>query len=222
MKSASELANYWICDIGKIGQVLGTMALDALSAATPVADPTLSFAATQFNLPVVNQAFQAMFLIGVLDHRQAYNYDPTTPLSIANEPEVQTEVDHLTIGELELLTVPGELLPELAIGGYDGAFTPPGQDIIDADNPLPPDLSAAPAGPYLLDRLSSPHRWIVGLGNDEVGYIVPKYNFKLADVGPYIIEAQGDHYEETNSLGPETAELIDQQVVRLVEWSSSR
>ncbi len=31
-------------------------------------------------------------------------------------------------------------------------------------------------------------------------------------------EAEGDHYEETNSMGPETATLIDDAVAQLLEW----
>jgi hypothetical protein len=67
--------------------------------------------------------------------------------------------------------------------------------------------------------MAGEYNWIIGLGNDEVGYIIPPYNFQLHESTPYLQDADGDHYEETNSLGPETAPLIEDAVTRLLEWS---
>ena len=39
-----------------------------------------------------------------------------------------------------------------------------------------------------------------GLGEDYIGYIVPAYNYALDPADPYIVEAEGDHYEEVYSL----------------------
>lgn len=200
-----------------VGQLVGEMALDAVEAAEPAVMPDLWFRRATLTLPVENVAFQAMFILGVLAHRQVYDYDPEQQIDEDNEPTVRTEVDLIGIGPLTLVTIPGELLPELAIGGYDGAFTPPGSDIVDPNNPNPPDLSAAPAGPYLLERVGGDHVWVLGLGNDEVGYIIPPYNFEVSDAA-YLTEAEGDHYEETNSLGPQTATLIESMVDQLVAW----
>ena len=54
--------------------------------------------------------------------------------------------------------------------------------------------------------------WIVGLGNDELGYILPEYDFILDDSLPWFNEAEGDHYEETNSLGPQTHAYVREQI----------
>ena len=203
-----------------VGQLVGEMALDAVAQAEPAAVPDLWFRRATLELPVQNIAFQAMFILGVLDHRQVYDYDPEEPIDEDNEPFVHTEVDLIGIGPLTLLTIPGELLPELAIGGYDGSFTPPGADIVDPNNPNPPDLSAAPQGPYLLERVGGGYDvWILGLGNDELGYIIPPYDFVVSEAA-YLSEAEGDHYEETNSLGPQTATLIEAVVDQLVAWSA--
>jgi hypothetical protein len=202
-----------------VGQLVGEMALDALDAAEPVAHAELWFRTERFFMPVDNIGFQTMFLLGVIGHRQIWNYDPDQQLSEFNVPEVETEVDLVGLGPLRILTVPGELLPELAIGGYDGSFTPPGVDLVDPGNDLPPDLSAAPTGPYLHERIGGEPSWILGLGNDEIGYIIPEYDFVVADVGAYLFEAGGDHYEETNSLGPQTAPLIEGAADRLISWT---
>lgn len=201
-----------------VGQLLGELALDALDSATPATDPYLAVRGHRFYLPVVNQGFQVMFELGVFAHRAVYHYDPDQIIDADNQPDVETEIDLIEIGPLQMLTIPGELLPELAVGGYDGSFTPPGVDLVDPSNENPPDLASAPEGPYLLDRLSGEQNWILGLGNDELGYIIPPYDFQVDDAIPFFVEAPGDHYEETNSLGPDTAPTIEAEVIKLLEW----
>jgi hypothetical protein len=66
----------------------------------------------------------------------------------------------------------------------------------------PPALSEAPQGPYLKEKMPGEVIFVVGMGHDELGYIVPSYDFKLSEDGAYFFEAEGDHYEETNSVGP--------------------
>ena len=60
-------------------------------------------------------------------------------------------------------------------------------------------------------------RWIIGLGNDELGYIVPEYDFVLAETMPWVNEAEGNHYEETNSLGPNMASIVEEFADLLME-----
>jgi hypothetical protein len=119
-------------------------------------------------------------------------------------------------------SVPGELLPELAIGGYDDPLQPHTdlETIIGDDNPNPPDLSQAPSGPYIKDLMQGEYNWIIGLGNDELGYFVPSYNYQLSDTSPYLQQAEGDHYEETNSLGPSAYPIIETEVQRVLNWAA--
>jgi hypothetical protein len=205
-----------------IGHMMATQALQSLEGAPPADEPTVAVRTAQLYLPIYNTGFQALFLMGVFE-REAYNYDTTLPVSPANRPELLTEIDVFDLGPIRMLTIPGELLPELAIGGYDGSHTNIGESddlIVDAESPLVPDLSLAPAGPYLKEQMGAAHGWIVGLGNDELGYIIPPYNFILSDRLPYLDEAEGDHYEETNSLGPETAPRVLEMAATLLEWSA--
>jgi hypothetical protein len=203
-----------------IGHVMASQALDALAVASVETAPDLTLRATEVFLPIHNFAFQAMFLMGVFE-RDAYNYDPEAPLDQFNVPELKTEMDFLGVGPIRILSVPGELLPELAVGGFDGSHTNIGNSedpIVDLEQPNAPDLAAAPAGPYLKERMGGAHNWILGLGNDELGYIIPEYNFVLDEQVAYLREAEGDHYEETNSLGPATAGLVEEWAMRLIEW----
>ena len=53
---------------------------------------------------------------------------------------------------------------------------------------------------------------MIGLANDEIGYIVPPSDFLVNPEMPYlekITDHTGEnHYEETNSVGPLCAEII--------------
>lgn len=125
------------------------------------------------------------------------------------------------IGPVRMLTVPRELLPEIAVGGYDGSMMFTTQaDFIDPTNLMPPVLTMAPAGPYLKARMGSAYTWIIRLGNDELGYILPSYDFVLGFL-PYFAEAEGDHYKDTNSTGPHMeAAVFDQggPLIDFMDW----
>jgi hypothetical protein len=192
-----------------IGQLLGEIAIDAIASGEVIENPRLEFATQSFLVEVVNDGFKLLFMQGIFD-REVVEVD--------NKMHVRTEMGVLELGPVRMLTIPGELLPELAVGGYDGSqmFTSE-VEIIDPLNPNPPDLDAAPAGPYLKERMASSYTWLIGLGNDELGYILPNYDFVLGDL-PYLSEADGDHYEETNSIGPHMAGLVDQNGDALIEF----
>ncbi|MCK6503341.1 hypothetical protein L6R53_08080 [Myxococcota bacterium] len=201
-----------------LGRVLADLALQAVEAASPQVEPALSLRSTELFIPVENYAFQALFLIGLFE-RALYNYDPEADLDEDNQPEILTGIDVLRVGGIGMLTVPGELAPEVAIGGYDGSKVHTTEDtLIDPENENPPDLSAAPPGPYLKERLLTPFPWIIGLGNDEIGYLVPAYDYQLSESVPYLEEAPGHHYEETNSIGPAATPLIEERAALLLSW----
>ena len=201
------------------GILVGEMALDALARGETVTDAKLSFQARELHVPVDNQAFQTMFLAEIFQ-RQLYDWDDTQNISSTNLPYVRTEVDRVDLGPLQLMTVPGEVLPELFIGGYDGSeIHSPGVTIVQATNENPPDLTQAPPGPYWKDAMTGERRWMVGLANDELGYVIPPYNFEVSTDLPWFDEAEGDHYEETNSLGPQMAPLLDVKLRELFDWS---
>ena len=199
-----------------IGQLLGEAALQALGDAQPLPEPDLRVMANTFTLPVENTLYLIGFNAGVIERDELTRDDP---------PRIFTEMAMLELGPLRMLTIPGELLPEIAVGGYDGsALHSDAVSLLDPNNPVPPDLDAAPPGPYLMERLQpadAPRPWLIGLGNDELGYIIPAYDFVLAEGGPYLEQADGDHYEETNSLGPETAAIIEAEADRLIGFADA-
>lgn len=198
-----------------IGQIIGEMALDALDVGESITDPKLRFMAQSFPLVVANTNFLFAFDAGIIE-REVIDVD--------GSQGIETEMAIVDIGPLRMVTVPGELLPELAVGGYDGSHVhAPGVPLVDPTNPNPPNLDAAPAGPYLLERLAAEdplrYPWIIGLGNDELGYIIPEYDFIVDDALPYFNEAEGDHYEETNSIGPHMSAVVDAQADALIDFA---
>ncbi len=192
-----------------IGQLIGELALEALAQGEPISAPQLEFAVQTFEAEVINDAFKLLFNEGIFD-REVVERDGTQ--------FVRSEMGIIELGPLRMITIPGELLPELAVGGYDGSqmFTSE-VPLIDPENPNPPDLDQAPEGPYLKQRLKADYTWIIGLGNDELGYIIPEFSFELG-FPAYLSEAEGDHYEETNSLGPHMAGIVAAQTQALVEF----
>ncbi|MCL2512589.1 MAG: hypothetical protein FWF08_01705 [Oscillospiraceae bacterium] len=126
------------------------------------------------------------------------------PLNIS----LKTEMNYMEIGDVHILTIPGELFPELQIGGYlqEGDASIGG-----------PELSPKP-----LRELANDEKLIVFcLGCDELGYIVPPNDYLLHDEQPFIehaYDAAGrKHYEETNSAGPQTAARIAETFEKILK-----
>lgn len=96
---------------------------------------------------------------------------------------ITTEVNLIRIGGLWLATVPGELLPKLGL-----------------------QLKSwmKEAGAHVTG--------VIGLANDELGYILPVEDFKY----PWNPFKPGKHYEETNSIGKDITTKVMNSLKELV------
>jgi hypothetical protein len=56
-----------------------------------------------------------------------------------------------------------------------------------------------------------------GLTNDMLGYMIPSYDYFVDERAPYIDEAFGFYYEETNSIGPRGWPTIEQAYLDILE-----
>jgi hypothetical protein len=200
-----------------VGDLVAITALEGLASATEEKAPNLAFGAQSLKLPIDNETFQLLTLPGVnILRRPLIDFDRNKSVGPGNIPYVLSEVSKVQVGGVRFVGVPGELFPELAIG-FDARFgfgAPP----IDPANPAPPDLSRAPTGPYLKEQLGGEKPVVLGLANDENGYLIPEYDYVLHPTRPYSEQALGDHYEETNSLGPRTTPLVLGALKVLLEW----
>jgi hypothetical protein len=199
-----------------LGRNVGRFALKAFAARTEAPSPRLAFRTSVFDVHVENLLFQAQSFIPIY-HKPFFGVDKSLPLTGANTPLTQTEAAYITLGPAAIITCPGELLPELFIGGYDGSHSHGWPLLRDMRTPHP-NLALAPQGPYLIDVMGGDraHRMVFGLTLDFTGYIIPPYDFTVDQVAPYIKEAFGKYYEETNSLGPRSAPEIVGTMTQLV------
>ncbi|MDR2525187.1 MAG: hypothetical protein LBC83_03175 [Oscillospiraceae bacterium] len=126
---------------------------------------------------------------------------------------ILTQMTYINLGGLQMLLLPCELFPELAYGGYlDAAESATG--LGGEVNPVP--LAHLAGDEDLL---------IFGLCNDMTGYAVPPNDWFLGEssyFGGGKDAAGRKHYEETNSLGPKTAQTIADVFAGMMERIRAR
>jgi len=136
-----------------------------------------------FPLPlrVINKAFRApvdngLFTQGIVE-REVFE-DPRT-----REMLIATGMSLVELGPIQMLTVPGELLPELAVGGYDDSrINAPRAPLVDPNNRNPPKLDQAPEGPYIKDRMPGLYPWLQDERSDGPGQ---SHGHAMADCRPH-------------------------------------
>ncbi|MCC7112560.1 MAG: hypothetical protein IT382_24930 [Deltaproteobacteria bacterium] len=201
------------------GENIAEHAFAALEQGEVLSATPLRFSVRVYRATVENQAFHVGINNGWFD-RAVHDFDPSQPIFGDNLPKLETAVALVYLGDIAMVTAPGELFPETFVG-FDPANSL-GAVTIDEDNPNPPDLSLAPTEPPLRDKLGARFALPLGLCQDETGYLVEPYDFKLALQGPYIDEAEGDHYEETNSVGPQAVPLMMGALTDLFSFEAAR
>ncbi len=114
----------------------------------------------------------------------------------------RSEIDVVRLGDVEMLTIPGEIYPEICDGGVEN---PEGADFY----PLAP----VETPPLRRDLMEGRMRMIIGLANDEIGYIVPKSQW---DAEPPHAYEPGGQYGEQNSSGPDIAPVVHEEAAGLL------
>ena len=90
----------------------------------------------------------------------------------------RSAVSVLRLGDLSLAFLPGEVPGELVIGlPKDIRRTPANWADEDPTQHTPPDRIEIPG--YVKRLMPGRWRWVVGLGNDELGYILPLANYRV-------------------------------------------
>jgi antitoxin (DNA-binding transcriptional repressor) of toxin-antitoxin stability system len=200
------------------GNALAELAARAVKAGEEVEIDSLVVRKAIFFAPLENERFRVagaagvyksrkpLYTDGELDAGEAEREFPDLgKLKYLTGEDVQTEVDYIQLTShgrvvAEVVTVPGEIYPELINGGitrYPGADYP--------DAPLEPALRA---------RMKSKYQFVVGLGNDELGYIIPKAEWD--NQAPWLLERPARWYGESNSVGPDLAGAVMRALVGLM------
>ncbi len=206
-----------------LGTNLARVALNLLASDGEIySELPVSYRTARIAARLDNTGLQVAFLIDILAPHASVGYDPDGQIGDTNIPWLPLKIAYAQIGPLGMVTSPGELHPELWVGGYDCTTWTWGYDCLDETQPNLPDFDAAPDGPYMRDLvLANPgveYPILLGLAMDFVGYIVPAYNYVLNEDNPYLTEADGHHYEETYSLGPDVERHIVHPTLELLEY----
>jgi hypothetical protein len=207
------------------GNLLADLALRALESGTMFEIDSIVIRKSVIFVPMQNDIFRIAAAAGDFkDRRPLYTggkadwgsalKDTPSPLKElsgkaqlpqATGQDLQTEVDYLQLmskdqAAAEIATVPGEIYPELVNGGitrYPGA-----------------DFPDAPFEPTLRAHMKSKYQFIFGLGNDELGYIIPKAEWD--NEPPWLNGKSERWYGEVNSCGVEMAGAVTRALVNLM------
>lgn len=114
-----------------------------------------------------------------------------------------TEVSLLQLGDLKLLGIPGELYPELVSGQIPN---PAAKNV---------DFPDAPLEPHVEQLLGDAPYLMLGLANDEIGYILPKRQWDREP--PYAYERGAPQYGEINSCSHEVGPIIMDTFAKLCQ-----
>ncbi len=174
------------------GYRLADLVLNAVEHAAwdTLNDPPMRLRAQTFQFKVQNKLFLLGGYLGI-SHRGFVGLN-----------KMRSEVNLLTIGDAWILTIPGEINPELVNGGIE---VPQGADYPEGAVELP----------TLREMMRGKYNFIIGLANDEVGYIMPKSHWDTEE--PYTYGSKKGFYGEVNSLGPETGPTLHRVVKKIID-----
>lgn len=164
-----------------VGNTVAALALNALKTSTDtLSTGPIRLRARTIELPLDNSLYRLGVYTGLLG------------VGYTRWGHFRSEVAAWRLGPATFVAVPGEIYPELVYGGVEA---PVGQDFPiknPAEKPLAP--------------LAGKYPFVLGLTNDELGYILPKSQWDAEP--PFTYGYKNQPYGEINSVGPETAGIV--------------
>ena len=153
-------------------------------------NPRLAVAARTIRIPVEGMYKYAM-MFGLI--HEGYKFGQGA----------RTEINVIRIGGVLLLSTPGEIYPEIVEGGIEAK---PGRDFEIEPVEVPP----------LRDEMERNAKMalVIGLANDQIGYMVPKSQWDAE--APFVYNDK-DQYGEENSGGPEVAPTIHRESQKMLK-----
>jgi hypothetical protein len=151
-----------------IGRGMGGRVLELIAGAETQDNTPIALQRTVFQVPMENQNFLALIKLGVF------------PKEVLVGNDIVTEVSRITIGTAEILTLPGEVLPNIGL--------------------------------YLKRHMTGNHKFLFGLTNDELGYILTKEDFGLPIYA----------YESSVSIGEQMGERMVAHLLALLKKGQSQ
>ena len=166
-----------------VGNQLAIRVLPELTRTNVPATNTapIGIRARTFDMPVPSKMFFLAAYLGLIDRGHTH------------WKQLRTEAALITIGNASIACIPGEIYPEIVNGGIEKA---PGGDFDIDPVEVPPIRELMPGSV----------KFIFGLANDELGYLIPKSEWD--EKPPYIYGAQKPVYGEINSCGSDAARFV--------------
>ncbi|MEW4455725.1 hypothetical protein AB1L30_23860 [Bremerella sp. JC817] len=190
------------------GQMIADALATALESSQPIELAPFDIVRQEIAIPIDNPLYRLARSLNVI-RRVSYEWTgrpESWGQQVTREyrPEraaAITEVAVIRLGELYLLSIPGELYPELVTGQIPN----PAEEHADfPDAPIEPHIAAmVNEKPYIL----------LGLSNDEIGYILPKRQWDRDP--PYAYGRGLPQYGEINSCSPDVGPIIMGTLARL-------
>lgn len=158
-----DVQDHSFAEAAAMGAALASAALNALDKMPAVSVKSLTYERREFAVPLRSPLLEQALDGGLLP-------DTRTP-----QGEVVTEANLIRLGDVWLVTVPGELLPKLGLLVKEK-----------------------------LRRAGAALAVVIGLVNDEIGYILPDEEYVYPD-NPF---EPGAHYEETMSIASDVGSRL--------------
>ena len=172
------------------GMQLSLIALNAMDTRAEVIDlASISLVVRTLPMKIDNTMFKLAAVLGVMKR------------GTVGWMKMRSELAVVKIGPISFTSIPGEIYPELVNGPIDA---PEGSDFGIAPHEVPPIREIMP-GKY---------KFVLGLANDEIGYIIPKSQWDVK--APFTYGREKSPYGEENSLGPETAGVIHKNLQEML------
>jgi hypothetical protein len=161
--------------------------------------PEIKYYILKDQINIQNNIYLLAFAAGLLDRKA----------NVSNGSlSVETELNALKIGDLWMLTLPGELYPEIAKGGVR---IPPEGDYSSSLSEADLKMIDVP----LRELMHGKVNMIMNLGNDHLGYFIPKSQWDEKE--PFTFGNLKAPYGEENSMSPDAATKIYEYAAKLLE-----
>ena len=172
------------------GKQLALLVLNSMEEPSEIIDKAgISLIVRTLTIPINNRMFRLATLLGILDR------------GTSGWMKMRTELAVFNIGPVSFATLPGEVYPEIINGG--------------AEAPDGGDFSIDPVEvPSVRDMMNGKYKFIFGLANDEIGYIIPRSQWDEEE--PFTYGRKDSPYGEENSLGDGTAPIIHKNLKEML------
>ncbi len=221
--------------VQRIGELAAWTALEALREQSPQPIVRIEVRSRPLFVPFDNPFLRGLYDKGLFQ-RETYRDGKAAG---KEGPDLLTEVDLINFETAEgtfaqIITLPGEPFPEISLGGHlmekkrCWAYTDRKRRLGGSGKeriaPAHPDVAPEPV---LQKYMSGAFRFVIGLGNDELGYIIPANDFVPPRLKPSLRYGtdrcgDGDHYEEVVSIGSQMAPKVVGALLELLNGDGER